>query len=436
MVKGLTSLWEVLLKCYSVDFFVTKIYGIIFYKVKTKPLICIMQFHDSNTTFCSLYTKITIKYFFFITLSCLFYLNPFYAQSFFKKYINHLINNQAEKEQSQFLVYPTLAYSPETTWEIGLSSLYVYYAKNDVKNRLSEVNGFTFITLENQYGIWLDHANYTHQDQWFFLGRFRFQSFPLFYHGVGNNTPKDYTARVDAVQLQIKERVLKKIKQNLFIGLEIEYQSLSDVDLVLSNPSDNTFVYPLGSTGSNNLSFGIGLVQDNRHNVLNVRDGFFSEIAFLHSNPAWGSSQKFSSILTDTRYYQSFGKNNVFATQILGNFNIGQVPFNQLALMGGESMMRGYYYGRFRDNHQLATQVEFRFLPVSLGFTNRIGAVAFAGAGTVFNQMNKLSLNNLKFSAGAGLRLLLFPKKDIWTRLDYARTLEGGGFYFLVGEAF
>lgn len=358
------------------------------------------------------------------------------AQSLLRKYYNSVVNNKTELNEPQLLVYPTVAYAPETNLEIGLSSLYVYYAKKDTINRLSEISGFTFFTLENQYGLWLDHAIYTDMDKWFLLGKLRFQSFPLYYHGIGNNTPKDYTALVEANQILIKERLLRKIKKNLFLGLEVEYQNLSKVDFVLDDPTNNTFQFPLGNLGSQNLGLGVGLVQDNRHNVLNVRDGFFSEIAFLHSNPVWGSDYKFTSINTDTRIYKPMGKRNVLAAQLLGQFNFGGVPFNQLAQLGGESMMRGYYFGRYRDKHQLATQVEYRFLPIPFSFTNRIGAAAFASTGTVFNQTTDLRLPNLKFAAGAGLRFLLFPKKDIWTRVDYAITREGGGFYLFIGESF
>lgn len=136
------------------------------------------------------------------------------------------------------------------------------------------------------------------------------------------------------------------------------------------------------------------------------------------------------------RIYKPIGKNNVLAAQLLGQFNFGDVPFNQLAQMGGESMMRGYYFGRYRDNHQLATQVEFRFLPIPFRFTNRIGAAAFAGTSTVFDGVNELAFENLKFSADGGVRFLLFPKKDIWTRVDYALTKEGSGFYLFIGESF
>ncbi|MFD2035724.1 BamA/TamA family outer membrane protein [Belliella marina] len=357
-----------------------------------------------------------------------------FAQSFVKKYINSLINDTSDVSKPQFLVYPTLAYAPETSWEIGLSSLYVYYANRDTANRLSEINGFTFFTLENQYGLWFDHAIYSDQSKWFFLGRIRLQSFPLKYYGIGMDSPSEYLALVDANQILIKERVLRKIKNNLFFGLEVDYQRLAGTEFKRA-PDSPTFELPRGSEGSTNIGIGAGLVYDNRHNVLNVRNGFFSELAYLRYASAI-STFGFNSVVSDTRFYRPVSKNTVFAAQLLGHFNSGDVPFNQLALMGGESMMRGYYTGRFRDNNQIATQAELRFLPLPLGFTDRIGAAAFGGIATVFPNFDNLNLNKIVWSAGGGLRFLLFPKKDIYTRIDYALTKEGSGFYLFIGEAF
>jgi hypothetical protein len=359
-----------------------------------------------------------------------------YSQNLVRRYIDGIINDTSDISKPQFIVYPTVAYSPETSWEFGLSSLLVYYAKQDTSNRISEINGFTFFTLENQYGLWFDHAIYSDQDKWFFLGRLRFQSFPLFYHGIGNDSPEDYIARVDANQIFIKERVLRKVKKNLFLGLEMDFQRLNAVDFVPAEGANGIQELPLGSQGSTNLGFGIGLVHDNRHNVLNVRKGFFSELALLHYNQSWGSTYDFTTVISDTRLYRAVGDHNVFATQLLGQFNSGDVPFNQLALLGGESIMRGYYYGRYRDRNQVAAQFEYRFLPIPFGFTDRIGAAVFAGAGKVFPELSSFNLSNIVVSGGAGIRFLLFPKKDIYTRFDVAFTQEGPGFYLFIGEAF
>lgn len=377
--------------------------------------------------------KLTLGWIIFLVLLCSSRLLS--AQGFVKRYINGILNDTSDISRPQFLMYPTLAYAPETSWEVGFSTLYVYYAEKDTTNRLSEINGFTFFTLENQYGIWLDHALYTPGNKWFFLGRIRYQSFPLLYFGIGPDAPMEYVARVDANQLWLKERALRQVRKNLFFGLEVDYQRLSKVAFVPAQPAEQ-LALPLGSEGSANLGLGVGLVYDDRHNVLNVRKGTFSEVAVFNYNPFSSDAFNFSNLLADTRIYRPISPSTVIAYQLFGQFMWGEVPFNQLSLMGGESLMRGYYTGRFRDKNQLASQVELRFLPLDLGFTKRIGAAVFGGTSQVFPTWDNLSMDKWVWSGGAGLRFLLFPKKDIYTRLDWAFTKEGSGVYFFIGEAF
>ncbi len=353
---------------------------------------------------------------------------------FIKRYINKLVNDTTDITKPQLIVYPTLAFAPETSWEFGLSSLYVYYAHRDTNNRLSEVNGFAFYTLENQYGIWFDHALYAHQNKWSFIGRLRYQNFPLLYHGIGPQTPPDFIARVDARQLNIKERVLKKITDNIFAGPEVDFQRLSSVNFEPHGQA--TVLKPRGSEGSSNLGFGGGIVYDKRHNVLNVRNGGFAELALLHYDKKWGSDFSFTTIISDNRIYKPVNKRDVLAAQIFGQFSINHPPFNQLSMLGGESLMRGYYFGRFRDRNQVAAQAEYRMLPLPFRFTKRWGATIFGSTGTVFNEFDNLTLRDFKWAGGAGLRFLLFPKKDIFTRLDFAFTNESKGVYIFIGEAF
>jgi len=127
-------------------------------------------------------------------------------------------------------------------------------------------------------------------------------------------------------------------------------------------------------------------------------------------------------------------KRNVLATQFVGQFGAGDIPFNALAQMGGEQLMRGYYRGRYRDQNYAALQLEYRMLPFS--FAKRWGASVFAGSGLVFPNFNDVSTDYLRWAIGAGPRFLLFPKKDVYNRLDVAFTNEGMGFYFHIGEAF
>ena len=128
----------------------------------------------------------------------------------------------------------------------------------------------------------------------------------------------------------------------------------------------------------------------------------------------WDSKVEYQLITTDNRFFKKINENNVLAAQVLGEFNFGgDVPFNQLSYMGGESIMRGYFKGRFRDRNQVAAQLEYRFLPLKLGFTDRIGATIFTGVGEVFDDWNEIEMKKLKWSGGAGARFLLFQQKAI-----------------------
>lgn len=359
-------------------------------------------------------------------------------EGFIKRYINKVLKDTVAQEKSQLFIFPTVGYRPETGVEFGLTPLYIYYAKEDASNRLSEMKAYSFFTLNGQYGVRMSHALYSDKDEWFFLGDVDFEQFPLKYYGIGNKVPKDNIALVDATQIRIKERVLRRVLKDFYIGFETDLRSLSNVSFEeVDNNAETPLEMPFGAAGTTNFGIGVGFVYDQRHNVLNERNAFFSEFAYLNYNPFWSSSVKYHAITIDNRIYKPVRKHDVLAAQVYGEFNFGgDIPFNQLSYMGGESLMRGYFKGRFRDKNQIAAQVEYRFLPLKLGFTNRLGATVFTGVGDVFADWKDLEFNNIKWSVGGGARYLIFQKKDVYLRFDYAFTRDGNNFYISIGEAF
>ena len=237
---------------------------------------------------------------------------------------------------------------------------------------------------------------------------------------------------IDGDYLLIRERVLRETLPSLYVGLEFDYQQLSRIQFVSAAPD---FIPPsLGSEGSRNLGVGLGLLYDNIHNALNPREGLYSEWAFLHYTTGFASDFDFTTFLVDNCIYRSLRENTVLAAQAYGQFTAGEAPFNMLSLMGGESLMRGYYLGRYRDRNFLGAQIEYRILPFS--FSERLGASVFMAMGQVFGDDSSLSWQHFLPTGGAGLRFLIFPDKDIYTRLDFAFTQEGNGVYFFIGEAF
>ena len=176
------------------------------------------------------------------------------------------------------------------------------------------------------------------------------------------------------------------------------------------------------------------MVYNDIHNALNPRKGRHSEWAFLRYGAVLERSHSFTSFITDNRLFHPVGKAGVLAAQLYGEFTFGQPTFNMLALMGGQSLMRGFYRGRYRDQHLVAGQVELRMLPFP--FSKRLGGAVFMAGGQVFGDERRLDARQFQPAGGAGLRFLLFPDKDIYTRVDVAYTREGRGVYIAIGEAF
>ena len=349
-----------------------------------------------------------------------------------KRYLNNVLSESGDPSAPKLINYPTVAYAPETSWELGVSSLYVYSANRDLSNRLSEIKAFTFYTLENQYGFWLDHALYTDENKWFFYGRARYQSFPLFYYGIGRETPSEHIALIDGEYTLFRERLLRETLPSLYFGLELDYQGLNRVNYI---DTETIFELPkVGAMGSNNLGIGLGLLYNNIHNAMNPREGLYSEWAFMNYNTAAGSDYNMTTYVIDNRIYRPVKENTVFAAQVYSQFTSGNAPFNMLALMGGESLMRGYYLGRYRDKNLVAGQVEYRILPFE--FSKRWGASVFLAAGQVYGDEYGFNWDQFLPTGGAGIRYLIFPEKDIYTRIDISFTEEGRGVYFFIGEAF
>ena len=364
--------------------------------------------------------------------TCLSAQNSIESDGALMRYIKRVFESQEDSTAPKLINYPTLAFAPETSWEFGVSSLYVYSAHRDLVNRLSEIKSFAFYTVEGQYGLWLDHALYSDKDKWFFLGKSRYQNFPLLYHGIGRESPAEVQSLIEGKYFIFRERIMRETWRSLYFGLELDFQNLSGVgytNSVLDFESPE-----LGGGGSTNLGLGLGVIYNNIHNAMNPRKGVYSEWGFLAYDSFSGSDFNFVTYISDTRIYKPIEPNTVLAFQLYGQMTTGSPPFNMLALMGGENLMRGYYLGRYRDKNQVAGQVEYRVLPFS--FSKRLGASVFMAMGQVFGDDFSFDWRHFLPAGGAGLRFLIFPEKDIYTRLDIAFTAEGQGIYFFIGEAF
>jgi outer membrane protein assembly factor BamA len=135
----------------------------------------------------------------------------------------------------------------------------------------------------------------------------------------------------------------------------------------------------------------------------------------------------------DARKYFDFdthGK-SVLAFQSLSKLNKGEVPFRDMALLGGSKMMRGYIEGRFRDKVGIQIQTEYRQF-----IKGRFGMVLFAAAGNVAPSLGDISFGKTKWTLGTGLRYNINKADPTYIRIDYGFGKDTNGLYLTLGEAF
>jgi hemolysin activation/secretion protein len=152
----------------------------------------------------------------------------------------------------------------------------------------------------------------------------------------------------------------------------------------------------------------------------------------VYFNGLMGSSHPHFKWILDLRNYQEFGRGHLAYFQFYAKFLGGsKIPFRNMALLGGDKLLRGYFRGRYRDHNMYVIQAEYHSPPLW-----RLSLVVFAGLGDVYRLPADLRLRESKPSGGIGLRYRVFRDRRLNLRFDAALGRNDGGIYLGIGEAF
>jgi hypothetical protein len=333
-------------------------------------------------------------------------------------------------KRGELVPLPIIYYSPETSLALGGMVINLFRVnERDSISPLSNIRVVLGYTLRNQLIANLEHTLFLKHDRLRISGNLTYAGFPDFFYGIGNNTLLENEEVYSSKILNFTARIQRKIGPNLFIGFQYNLNHVIEVDPAVDGMLADRLIP--GSAGGVNSSPGIMLLKDTRDNVYSAFSGHYLEISSRHARQAFGSAFNYDLLELDFRKFFNLDKMGVLAFQTKFNFSSGDIPFHRLAQLGGPEIMRGHYKGRFRDNNLWALQGEYRFKLVG-----RLGMVAFAGVGDVFNQSDQLAFNNTKWAAGTGFRFDVKPKERIKIRLDFGFSSEEVGIYFNIAEAF
>ena len=179
------------------------------------------------------------------------------------------------------------------------------------------------------------------------------------------------------------------------------------------------------------MTFGLSMTYDSRDFMLNATKGSFLQIdQSFTPRGLTGKNYGFSTTEFTFSTYKKIWKGGVLAYDLHSMFNYGHTPWALLSEVGGNDRMRGYYEGRYRDQHLVETQLELR-----QHIKGRNGAVAWVGLAEPFRSWKEFQWSHFLPNAGVGYRWEFKPRINL--RLDVGFTKGGGaGFIFNLNEAF
>ncbi len=313
---------------------------------------------------------------------------------------------------------PTLGYTPETRGYAGAVCQLAF--KSDPGTRLSAVKTEFQFTQKRQTILELAGSIFLPAEKCLINFTAHSSRFPDFWWGVGIHTPEINKEGFNSRRNWLELAILKNAGRNWFIGPLLKHQQRSNIEFNQTTTASFMKV----------SAVGIQFLHDSRDNMLNPTKGNFIDIQ-LTRNIAGNAGTGYRSAM-DSRFYKKAGKSNTLAGRMTFSHLSSNTHFFDLALLGGDRNLRGYYLGRFRDRGMLVFNGELR-----TAMHKRWGMALGVGAGTVFRQPEDIFKNPFKPAFNAGLRFLADRRENINMRIDYAIGVKGqSGFYFAFGEAF
>ena len=252
---------------------------------------------------------------------------------------------------------------------------------------------------------------------------------------------KDET--VNAIASEYEEHFLgaklsfgRKFENDVKIGVELKTEDAS-YELISGNLPDDI------SEGLTNSITPI-ITYDTRDDVFNPTEGWYDSFSVQFSGGILGGDydyRKYDLVLRTyitTDILEEKGEEStlvntinegVLALRAMGGYSDSKLPSFDRYEIGGVSTIRGYDYEEFSGDKMLVLNAEYRF-PLAENFQG----VVFADYGNAWDYDEPISISDLKFGAGLGVR---FDTPIGAIRIDYGIGEDKEGqFYLSIGHTF
>ncbi|MEO8634453.1 MAG: hypothetical protein ABI587_04150 [Gemmatimonadales bacterium] len=338
--------------------------------------------------------------------------------------------------RNQLIALPYVSYSPQTKLLFGAGGRYQFKspaARAEKGTRPSTLSANAAYTTKGQWGAGFGVSLYLPQNRWSIAGGVGAGFFPVTYYGVGSDTRVSDGTLLDQHFLGTDIRVLRQVTGDFSAG--VHYRGASYYGVKFEDPSRITAGLA-GATGGVLSGAGVVVQVEARNSTTTPTTGHYLLVDLLRYGGWLGSEFGYTSLAVDARVYLPVRRaGDVIALALYGQWNGSGVPIQAMSMLGGittQELMRGVYLGRFRDQHELVAQADYRG-----HLKGRFGYVVYGSAGNVFGSAGRALFDAMKFTYGAGLRFNINPADPLNLRVDYTLTSFGSpGLSLGAAEAF
>lgn len=333
--------------------------------------------------------------------------------------------DERQRLTDNFVVAPVPGRSPPFGWSLALASAYFLDAPDGQKP--SVLGGFGWYSENDSYAF--GAGGNLHLDDDRLRVKFGAAYLDVRYRFYGIGSDNDRGISIDILQEApvYFTTATYRLWRQLYIGLGYLGGSVETrVDFAIEDPGG--FFDP-----SLDLDIGAAMIPfayDTRDHEYFPRSGWLVDGRVAWYREGVGSDFDANTFQIAANRYLTFGDDDVLALRGYFRTTGGDAPFFLLSTFGGNTDLRGYPSGRYRDRMMYSLQAEYRWQ-----VNERWIVTGFAGFGEVAPELDEFGRDLLP-AAGVGARLVLSKKQKVSLSFDIAQGRDGTEYYFGVGEAF
>lgn len=350
---------------------------------------------------------------------------------------------QDKLDQGKVIITPFAApgYTPELGGLLAAGGLFTFKTKKS--DSLIQRSSMPISVSYSTNGALVGSAilsSFWFQDKIRIYGDFWIKDMPDNYWGVGYDQNYNTQESADSTAYHrfwwwVNPRIMYQFRENFFVGLNIDYNYTKGSKASAGVAEDE--YYQKYNDQPLNSGLGIILSYDSRDIPVDAWEGMLIDFRTTLYSQILGGDNKYQVYQLDYRQYEKvFREGSTLAWQLKLRITKGDVPYGEMSQLGTPFDLRGYIWGRYRDESMFLFLAEYRYVfKKRNGKLSKHGLVGWVGGGNIFSLPTIENVNNKWLpNGGIGYRLEIQPRMTL--RLDFGIGRETTGFYFNFNQAF